>query len=132
MDVVRMSDRKIYVRQSIFPAAENRGTQPTVRRQENFGPAFQQVLKQEITGIKFSQHAQQRLRVRNIQMTDRELQKVNDGLAKVAGKGGREALFLMGDLAMVVNVPNKTVITVMDGQSLKDNVFTNIDSAIIL
>ena len=132
MDVVRMPDQKIYVRQPILPAAENRDTQPNVRRQENSGPAFQQVLKQEITGIKFSQHAQQRLRVRNIQMTDRELQKVNDGLEKVSGKGGKAALFLMGDLAMVVNVPNKTVITVMDGQSMKENVFTNIDSAIIL
>ena len=127
-----MSDQQIYVRQPILPVAENRKTSPKARKQEHAGSIFQEVLKQEVTGIKFSQHAQQRLRARNIQMADWELQKVNDGLAKVSAKGGLAALFLMGDLAMVVNVPNKTVITVMDGQSMKENIFTNIDSAIIL
>ncbi|HBS59468.1 MAG: TIGR02530 family flagellar biosynthesis protein [Bacillota bacterium] len=127
-----MPEQKIYVRQPILPVTENRETSPNVRQQEQPGITFQQVLKQEITGIKFSQHAQQRLRVRNIQVTDRELQKMNAGLEKVSGKGGKAALFLMGDVAMVVNVPNKTVITVMDGQNMKENVFTNIDSAIIL
>lgn len=127
-----MSDQKIFMRQPILPITDNRDIGSTVKNQESAGNAFQKVLKQEISGVKFSQHAQQRLRVRNIQMTAQQMQKVNDGLEKVSVKGARSALFVLGEVAMVVNVPNKTVITVMDGQSMKENVFTNIDSAIIL
>jgi hypothetical protein len=33
---------------------------------------------------------------------------------------------------MIVNVPSRTVVTAMDGSQMKSNVFTQIDSAIIL
>jgi flagellar operon protein len=34
--------------------------------------------------------------------------------------------------ALVVSIKNRTVITAVDPGSLKDNVFTNIDSAVIV
>ena len=61
-------------------------------------------------------------------MRQRQLDKL---VQKAAAKGARESLVLMDDIALVVSIRNRTVITAVDGQSLKDNVFTNIDSAII-
>lgn len=97
------------------------------------GNSFTQVLQQEMTGIKFSQHALQRLDSRKIQLDPAQLSKLSQAVEKAAQKGAKESLILMNDsLAFVVSVTNKTVITAMDGAALKDNVFTNIDSAVIV
>ena len=52
-------------------------------------------------------------------------------MVKLAEKGGRESLVIMGDLALIVSVTNKTVITAINGENIRNNVFTNIDSAVI-
>jgi len=97
------------------------------------GSSFNQLLQQEITGIKFSQHALQRLDSRKIQLDSTQLNKLSQAVEKAAQKGAKESLILMNDsLAFVVSVKNKTVITAMDGANIKDNVFTNIDSAVII
>lgn len=94
---------------------------------------FNQVLQQEIAGVKFSQHAMQRLHSRNIHLDSSQLGKLGQAVEKAAQKGAKESLILMNDsLAFVVSVKNKTVITAMDGATIKDNVFTNIDSAVII
>ena len=83
--------------------------------------------------MKFSQHAAQRLQTRNINLTPVQMNQLNNAVDKAAQKGARESLILMDkDLALVVSVTNRTVITAMDGASIKDNVFTNIDSAVIV
>jgi len=95
---------------------------------------FTQVLAQELNGVQFSQHALERLQTRNIKLGPAELIKLNNAVNKAAQKGAKESLVLMNNsnLALVVSVKNKTVITAMDGASLKDNIFTNIDSAVII
>lgn len=97
---------------------------------------FQDLLKQEKTKLltdelKFSGHAITRLHSRNIQLTGRERQQIVEGIDKLASKGAKDALMVMKDLAMIVSVDNKTVVTVMD-KNQSDGVFTNIDSAVIL
>ena len=57
---------------------------------------------------------------------------LKDAVNKAEAKGAKESLILMDQLALVVSVKNRTVITAVDGASLKDNVFTNIDSAVIV
>ena len=75
----------------------------------------------------------QRLQTRNINMTPAQMDQLKGAVDKAAQKGARESLILMNnDLALVVSVRNRTVITAMDGSSIKDNVFTNIDSAVIV
>ena len=56
----------------------------------------------------------------------------DDAVDKMAQKGARESLIYMNDMAFVVSVANRTVITAMDGKSARENIFTNIDSAAIL
>jgi len=96
--------------------------------------SFTQVLAQTLSGVQFSQHALDRLQARNIKLGPVELTKLNTAVEKAAQKGAKESLVLMNNnnLALVVSVKNKTVITAMDGASIKDNIFTNIDSAVII
>jgi len=88
-------------------------------------PAVQQPLK-------FSAHAQQRLESRNIRLTTDDVAKMNAMADKAAAKGAKQSLFMMRDVAMVVSITNRTVITAVDQSSMKENVFTNIDSAAII
>ena len=82
-------------------------------------------------GVRFSAHAQTRLQSRQIALQESQLQRLDGAVTKAAGKGSRDALVLMDDLAMVVSVKNRTVVTVVDKENLRQNVFTNIDSAVI-
>lgn len=92
---------------------------------------FSKVLDQA-QGVRFSQHAQDRLKARNISFSADQLQQLEGAVSNVAQKGGKESLVMMGDAALVVSVKNRTVVTAMDRSQMKGNVFTNIDSAVIL
>lgn len=83
------------------------------------------------TPVRFSAHAQTRLQSRQIHLQESHLQRLNGAVAKAADKGARDALILMDDMAMVVSIKNRTVVTVVDREHLRQNVFTNIDSAVI-
>lgn len=82
--------------------------------------------------LKLSGHAQTRLQSRNIDLGDQEWERVAEGVDRAAQKGARESLVLLDDIALVVSVKNRTVITAVDRSRLKENVFTNIDSAVIV
>ncbi|WP_354699795.1 hypothetical protein DSM112329_00052 [Paraconexibacter sp. AEG42_29] len=82
-------------------------------------------------GVTFSGHAAQRLERRGIAVDGPTLQRLDDGVRRAAGKGARDAVVLVDQTAFVVSVTNRTVITAVDQQHMKDHVFTNIDSAVI-
>ncbi len=82
--------------------------------------------------LKFSKHAGERLADRNISLTDEQLQRLEEGTRKADQKGINESLVLIDDMAFIVNVKNNTVITAMDQNDNKDNIFTNIDGAVIM
>lgn len=83
-------------------------------------------------GLKFSRHASERLESRGINLSAQQMARLEDGVRRAAGKGARESLVLLDDLALVVSVKNRTVITAAARQDLQENVFTNIDSAVLL
>jgi len=82
--------------------------------------------------VKFSTHAQERLKQQNINITSQEISMINEATKKAEIKGSKESLILLKDLALVVNISNKTVITAIDKTRQKDKIFTNIDSTVIL
>lgn len=97
------------------------------------GKSFASILDSKTTeGLKFSQHAQERLKSRNITLSATDLANLEGAVNSVALKGGKESLVMMGDAALVVSVKNRTVVTAMDRSQMKGNVFTNIDSAVII
>lgn len=102
------------------------------------GLSFQDILSsktdstQETSEVKFSKHAASRLVDRNIELTKEQVERLNQGAAKAGAKGINESLVIVDSLAFIVNVPNHTVITAMDQTETNENVFTNIDGAVIM
>lgn len=82
--------------------------------------------------LKVSGHAQTRLASRNIEMGKEEWERVLGGVEKAAAKGAKESLVMVDDIALVVSVRNRTVITAIEKENLRNNVFTNIDSAVVV
>ena len=93
---------------------------------------FSKMLDTELNRLKFSQHALERLQSRNLQLNSADLERLNQAVDKVAQKGSKESLVMLNDVALVVSVKNRTVITAMDGNGAEDKIITNIDSAVIL
>ncbi len=96
--------------------------------------AFRDVLAGKLVEsgpLKFSGHALDRIQRRGIDVGANELARLEDGVTRAAAKGGRESLVLVDGTAFVVSVPNRTVITAVDREHMREQVFTNIDSAVI-
>lgn len=111
----------------VQPQADSRAKE----RANETGGGFAEILAQRQT-VSFSQHALQRLRDRRLDFSETELEKLGDTVNRMAEKGAKESLIYMNDVALIVSIANRTVITAMDGASAKENIFTKIDSAAIL
>lgn len=97
--------------------------------------SFSDVLKSKIDikrDVKLSKHAEERLLKRNINLTTSDLNKVSEAVDKAEAKGIKEALIMLDGKALVTNIKNRTIITAASGDDLKDNIFTNIDGAMII
>ena len=95
------------------------------------GPSFAEVLKQRTDGVQFSGHALERVQRRGIDTSPQTLARLDGAVQRAAAKGSRDAVVLLDGSAFVVSVKNKTVITAVDAQSMREHVFTNIDSAVL-
>lgn len=82
--------------------------------------------------INFSRHAQSRITSREIVISDFEMSKLKKGIEKAFAKGARNSLIIINKTAFIVSIENKTVITILDLDSIKEKVFTNIDSAVLM
>jgi flagellar operon protein len=110
------------------------------------GGAFEKALRGEIgtkpaagnappaptVPLKFSSHALNRIKDRSIAMSDDLRGKLEKAVETAAQKGSKESLILSDDAAFIVSVKNKTVITVLDRNQMNGNVFTNIDSTVVI
>lgn len=103
------------------------------------GMSFEEILqKQQLQetpakeAVKFSKHAANRLSDRKIELTDKQLERLNDGTKKAGQKGIRDSLVLVDQLAFIVNTKSNTVITAMDQTEADENIYTNIDGAVII
>jgi flagellar operon protein len=126
-----MADSRIYLSTQPLIPVGNHSSAPKADFSKG-KDSFADVLANVNSQVVFSQHAQQRMQSRNLQLTKQEQEKLSEAVDKVAAKGAKESLVYLNNMAFVVSVPNRTVITAMDGTSARENVFTNIDSAVIL
>jgi flagellar operon protein len=98
---------------------------------QSFNDVLQTTVNQG-TALKFSAHAKDRLSLRNINLSADDVSRMTDAVNKAASKGAKQSLLVMNNLAFIVSVTNRTVITALDDSNMKENVFTNIDSAVIV
>jgi flagellar operon protein len=109
------------------------------------GPQFEEALRSQLekgnlassavtqpSSVRFSNHAVDRMRSRGISFSPQDMKQIDQALAKAQAKGSKDTLVLMDKAALILNAKSGTVVTVMDKDSLKENVFTNIDSTIVM
>lgn len=119
------------VQQAQRQAIQQQASQAVSRVAQPFDAVMQSTVEKGF-GLKFSAHARERLQMRNINLSDADLSRLSNAVDKAAAKGARESLLVMENVAMIVSVTNRTVITALTGSSMRENVFTNIDSAVIV
>ena len=112
--------------QPVQPAAPAQRTPAALK-----GPAFSDVLRTKTHGIEFSKHALQRVERRGIDLGGATMQRLEGGIERAAQKGARDAVIFIDGTAFVASVKNRTVITAVDSEHMREHVFTNIDSAVI-
>lgn len=130
-----MNDTRIYFQsQPILPLNQTATVKnnQAVAKKNNNGASFQALLQQAAKQVNFSQHAINRMQSRGISLNEQELAKLDDTVEKLSKKGARESLIYLNDIALVVSIKNRTVITAMEGANGNDNIITNIDSAAII
>lgn len=117
---------------------ENRlitSAKPTERKQIDSNKDFSQILdkiQNKETEIKFSKHATERLNSRDMNLSSDEINRLKEAFHKAEIKGVKDALILMDDKAFIANINKKIIITTVNKEQLKDNIFTNIDGAVII
>ena len=114
---------------AIGPAGPAPAPQPAAARGSG---DFAAALDSALAPLHFSGHAQQRLELSGRRLSEGELQRLSQAVDRLAAKGAKESLLVLPDLALLVSVKSRTVITALDGSRVRDGLFTGIDSAAVL
>ena len=115
------------VRPAGAPAPASRPSKPIER--SDFREIFDRHRSQP---LKLSAHAQQRLADRGVELSEAQWSALNDAALRAEAKGAKDALMLMDRLGLIVNVPNRTVLTVLPEERMKEGIITQIDSAVLV
>lgn len=129
-------DNRLQISQPIQPLRKTQQqNKPAQENKKSESPSFKDILGEKIKGkerLSFSKHAQRRIDSRSIPVSKAEIDKLNSGVEKARDKGARDSLVMVNKVAYIVSVENNTVVTAVDEDSMDDNVFTNIDSAVFM
>ena len=127
-----LGDRIFSIEQATELLIQNKGLNETKATEGNV--SFQEIFNQKVNeteDVKFSKHANQRLESRNINLSQEQMSRLNQGVSKARDKSINESLVMMDNLAFIVNIKNNTVVTALESNE-ESNVFTNIDGAVIM
>lgn len=112
--------------------AQRPGSPSTARRPAAGG--FDNALADQVgrsERLQFSKHALARLQRRDMAPSADQVARLSDAVTLAAAKGSRSALVLVDDLAFVTAPHSRTVVTAMAREHMREQVFTNIDTAVI-
>ena len=113
--------------------------QPVRRR--DAGSQFGSMLQREIASasqeresfsVAFSKHARARAEERGIEVTDTLMDQLADSVERASAKGATNILAFDATRAFIINIPHGRVITTMSQEEMQENIFTNIDGAVLL
>lgn len=129
-------DNRININQPIRPLKKNNNDNRNSNVNKNgknkpFKEVFNEAVQKKHE-LSFSKHAKKRVNSRSIPFTEVEMQKLQSGTEKARAKGARDSLIMVNNTAYIVSVENNKVITAVDEESMNENVFTNIDSAVFM
>lgn len=112
-----------------------KGTAPEKEQSGNI--SFGDLLKEKVNEagsreLKFSKHASRRLMDRNINLSKEQIDRLQKGAQLSNRKGIKESLVLMDEYAFIVNTGSNTVVTAMEKNADGENIYTNIDGAVLV
>lgn len=90
-----------------------------------------QLLENKKFELQISKHAKERIAQRGIDI-NKEISSLNNAADIARKKGARDVVMIGKDAAFIVNIPNNVIVTAVSSSEMKDNVFTNIDSAVLI
>jgi len=120
---------KIQLNQGIIPTTAAQSTAAKKATAGSSDVSFAETLSQT-QNLRFSNHAQKRLEARNISLTDDGISRLSNAVDKAEKRGGKESLVMVDDMAFIVNVRDRMVVTALDSKSRGEGVFTQIDSVV--
>jgi flagellar operon protein len=118
------------VNPALAPSLLSTGLAPTTRARST-GPAFADQLAEATRAVRFSGHASERLAQRGVSLDASQMRRLEHSVSQAASKGSRSALVLVDRVAMIVAVPERTVVTAMPTDQAGQGIFTNIDAAVV-
>lgn len=92
--------------------------------------SFDSIFKTELEKLKFSNHASKRIESRELELSNEDMNKLQNAVMKAEAKGAKDSLVMMNNKAFIINIPNKTVVTALNVEKSSENIFTNIDSVV--
>lgn len=104
---------------------------PAAEKQNGFADLLKEGIRRE-ESVQFSKHAETRIKQRGIEVSEELVNNLNQAVAKAREKGAKDTVIIGAEGAFIVNVPNNIVVTTITEQEMKNNVFTNIDSAVLM
>lgn len=110
----------------------NVGRSGQTEKKGNFAEMLKEGIRKEETGVQFSKHAESRIKQRGIEVSADLMKNLNQAVEKAREKGAKDTVIIGAEGAFIVNVPNNIVVTTITEQEMKNNVFTNIDSAVLM
>lgn len=108
-----------------------------VKNAENINSTFKDILNEKFQKEKvdnevvFSKHANERIIERNIDVSADVTDKLNEAAEQAKDKGLKNVLVMIDNQAFIISTMNNKVITAVNSNDLKENIFTNIDGAVI-
>jgi len=113
--------------QPVKPVQDQTSPKPSIQKTD--GANFADTLA-NVQNLRFSNHAQKRMQVRDISLSDDGISRLANAVEKADKRGGKESLVMMDDLAFIVNIKDRLVVTALDPGSRGEGVFTQIDSVV--
>lgn len=133
MDTVRTGISTVQAAGQLLAGRHGSSNAPVQNNTVTFEQVLFQAQNKEKAGeLKFSKHADARLAQRDIQLTKDQMLRLNEGADKASAKGIKDSLVILDNFAFIVNTRSKTVITAMDQNYEEENIYTNIDGAVIV
>lgn len=128
----RVINGQLYPIENLNP---NSYSKVSVKSDIKQGKSFEEILKSQIDSKKdnsftISNHAAERLN--GISLNQNDMNIINEGINKASDKGSKNCLILYKDVALVTSIKNRTIITAVDKTRNRENIFTNIDSVVLL
>jgi len=130
----RVINGNLHLIEDISSVSNNTKSQINSKATEN-RTEFKDILGKEISkneSFIISKHAEERLRQRSIQFNELDMKQINEGINRAESKGCKDCLICYKGNALVTSIKNRTVITAVDQDNARGNVFTNIDSVLFI